>query len=173
MAHPSIPTQVAKDGMTPKREARQRPASAAPLPIAAVAAFMALAATTINVLPATALPRISWSFIMWAGILALAFWLVETVPIHLEWAGQAYSMSLSEVPLVLGLFFCPTSMLVAARVIGGGIALALSRNSRRTSSRSTLPCNPSKSALRSQSSPGCTAPRAAYPWTGRPWRWLR
>jgi diguanylate cyclase (GGDEF)-like protein len=113
--------------MTTKREARQRSASAAPLPIAAVAAFMALAAAAINVLPATSLPHIGWSFIMWASILAFAFWLVETAPIHLEWAGQAYSMSLSEVPLVLGLFFCPTSLLVAARVIGGGIALACSR----------------------------------------------
>jgi diguanylate cyclase (GGDEF)-like protein len=113
--------------MTGKREARQRAAGAAPLPIAAVAAFMALAAAALNVSPTAPLEHIGWSFIIWAGILALAFWLVETVPIHLEWAGQAYSMSLSEVPLVLGLFFCPTSLLVAARVIGGGIALACSR----------------------------------------------
>jgi diguanylate cyclase (GGDEF)-like protein len=113
--------------MTAKRDTRQRTASAAPLPIAAVAAFMAVAAAVINVAPITPLPHIGWSFIMWAGILALAFWLVEIVPIHLEWAGQAYSMSLSEVPLVLGFFFCPTSLLVGARVIGGGIALACSR----------------------------------------------
>jgi hypothetical protein len=93
--------------MTAKREARQRSAGAAPLPIAAVAAFMAIAAALINVLPTAPLAQISWSFVIWAGVLALAFWLVETVPIHLEWAGQAYSMSLSEVPLVLGLFFCP------------------------------------------------------------------
>jgi len=88
---------------------------------------MAFGAAAINALPSTPLPHIGWSYIVWAAVLALAFWLVETVPIHLEWAGQAYSMSLSEVPLVLGLFFCPTSLLVAARVIGGGIALALSR----------------------------------------------
>ncbi|HMC71334.1 MAG TPA: sensor domain-containing diguanylate cyclase, partial [Mycobacteriales bacterium] len=66
-------------------------------------------------------------FIVWAVVLSVAFCLVEVVPIHLEWAGQAYSMSLSEVPLVLGLFFCPTSLLVLARVLGSGIALACAR----------------------------------------------
>jgi diguanylate cyclase (GGDEF)-like protein len=113
--------------MTVDKESRQRSARAAPLPIAAVAAFMAVSAATINVAPLGEHPHIAWSTVLWAAILALAFWLVEIVPIHLEWAGQAYSMSLSEVPLVLGLFFCPTSLLVGARVLGGGVALACSR----------------------------------------------
>ena len=113
--------------MTAEREAGQRTARAAPLPIAAVATFMALTAAFINIAPIEPMPHIKWNFVLWAGILAVAFWLVEIVPIHLEWAGQAYSMSLSEVPLVLGLFFCPTSLLVVARVLGGGIALACSR----------------------------------------------
>jgi diguanylate cyclase (GGDEF)-like protein len=88
---------------------------------------MAMTAAAINIAPIEPLPHVSWTFVMWAAILAVAFWLVEIVPIHLEWAGQAYSMSLSEVPLVLGLFFCPTSLLVAARVLGGGVALVFSR----------------------------------------------
>ena len=113
--------------MTADRDNRPRSARAAPLPIAAVAAFMAITAVVINIAPISPMLRVRPSYLVWAGVLALAFWLVEIVPIHLEWAGQAYSMSLSEVPLVLGLFFCPSSLLVAARVIGGGVALAASR----------------------------------------------
>src|SRR4051812_42320285 len=113
--------------MTAERETRARSARAAPLPIAAVSGCMALLAATMTASPFTPHPPLRWTFLLWATVLALTFWLVEIVPIHLEWAGQAYSMSLSEVPLVLGLFFCPTSLLVASRVIGGGIALACSR----------------------------------------------
>jgi diguanylate cyclase (GGDEF)-like protein len=88
---------------------------------------MAMAAAAINVLPMNPFLHIRPNFIVWAAVLAIAFCLVEVVPIHLEWAGQAYSMSLSEVPLVLGLFFCPTSLLVLARVVGSGVALVCAR----------------------------------------------
>ena len=88
---------------------------------------MALAAAAINVLPMNPYLHPTSGFIVWAAVLAVAFCLVEVVPIHLEWAGQAYSMSLSEVPLVLGLFFCPTSFLVLARVLGSGVALVCAR----------------------------------------------
>src|SRR4051812_2671214 len=113
--------------MTAERETRARSARAAPLPIAAVSGCMALLAATMTASPFTPHPPLRWTFLLWATVLALTFWLVEIVPIHLEWAGQAYSMSLSETPLVLGLFFCPTPLFVLARVLGGGVALAASR----------------------------------------------
>ena len=59
--------------------------------------------------------------------LALAFYAVEITPLHLEWSGQAYSITLSEVPLVVGLLVWPSLAVVIARVIGGGAALLFHR----------------------------------------------
>jgi diguanylate cyclase (GGDEF)-like protein len=100
---------------------------AAHLPVAALAALMVIVAVGINAAPIPPGWHVTGTFIAWAAVLALAFWLVEVVPIHFEWAGQAYSSSLSEVPLVVGLFFCPSPLLALARVVGGGAALAMSR----------------------------------------------
>jgi diguanylate cyclase (GGDEF)-like protein len=46
---------------------------------------------------------------------------------HLEWSGQAYSLTLSELPLVVGLLAWPSPWLILARVVGGGAALLLHR----------------------------------------------
>src|SRR3954452_10258572 len=100
---------------------------AARTPVATLAGLMLAAAFFINVAPIPPGFHITRSYVAWAAVLAVAFWLVEVAPIHLEWAGQAYSSSLSEVPLVIGLFFCPSPLLVLARVVGGGLALAGSR----------------------------------------------
>jgi diguanylate cyclase (GGDEF)-like protein len=59
--------------------------------------------------------------------LAIAFYVVELVPLHLEWAGQAYSLSMSEVPLVVGLLCWPSTLLIFARVVGGAAALVVHR----------------------------------------------
>src|SRR4051794_32145728 len=60
-------------------------------------------------------------------VLFLAFCAAEGQPLHLEWAGQAYSLSLSEVPLVVGLLCFPSPLFVVARVFGSGVALAVHR----------------------------------------------
>jgi diguanylate cyclase (GGDEF)-like protein len=60
-------------------------------------------------------------------VLAIAFFAVEAMPLHLEWSGQAYSLTLSELPLVIGLLAWPSPWLVLARVFGGGMALLLHR----------------------------------------------
>ena len=62
-----------------------------------------------------------------AIVLAIAFYLVEVTPLHLEWSGQAYSVTLSEVPLVVGLLCWPSLAVVIARVVGGGAALIFHR----------------------------------------------
>src|SRR3954452_7151872 len=113
--------------MTAEQDTKARSARAAPLPIAVVSALMAVIAVVVNVVPPVARHPIGLSLVGWAVLLAMTFWLVEVVPIHLEWAGQAYSMSLSEVPVVLALIFCPSPIFVVARVLGGGLALAVSR----------------------------------------------
>jgi diguanylate cyclase (GGDEF)-like protein len=63
----------------------------------------------------------------WAVLLALAFCAVELMPLHVEWAGQAYSISLSEVPLVVGLLCFRSPWLILVRIAGSGVALAVHR----------------------------------------------
>src|SRR4051812_22145864 len=104
--------------MAAQAEAKARSGRAAPVPVTAGAALMALCAVLVNVAVIRPNTHLTAEIVGWAVLLALAFWFVEMVPLHLEWAGQAYSNSLSEVPLVMGLFFCPSWTLVVARVIG-------------------------------------------------------
>jgi hypothetical protein len=59
--------------------------------------------------------------------LAAAFFVADAYPLHLESRGQTYTMSLSELPLVLGLLFGRPELLVAARLLGGGLSLGLRR----------------------------------------------
>lgn len=58
-------------------------------------------------------------------LLLPAFFAAEVWAVHLHVRGrQAQSFTLSEVPLVVGLFACAPLPLLAARLIGGGAALA-------------------------------------------------
>ena len=61
----------------------------------------------------------------WA--LALLFGLAEVFVIHLQFRNDAHSFSLSEIPLVLGLFFSSPWELIAGQALGAGIALLLHR----------------------------------------------
>ena len=65
--------------------------------------------------------------VLWFVVFLVAFCLVEVVPLHLEWSGQAYSLSLSEVPLVVGLLCFASPLLVLARVLGSGAGLFVHR----------------------------------------------
>jgi diguanylate cyclase (GGDEF)-like protein len=60
-------------------------------------------------------------------LLALAFAWAEVVVLHLESGRNAFSVSLSELPLIVGLFTVPTAGLVLARVVGAGLVLLLVR----------------------------------------------
>ena len=60
-------------------------------------------------------------------VLAAAYFAVEAMPLHLEWSGQAYSLTLSELPLVVGLVAFASPWLILSRVVGGGAALLLHR----------------------------------------------
>lgn len=61
----------------------------------------------------------------WA--LALAFYLTEVYVVHIEFRRDAESFSLSEIPLVFGLFFAAPGTLLAAQVAGALLALAWKR----------------------------------------------
>ena len=60
-------------------------------------------------------------------LLAVGFCLAEIFVVHVEFRRDAHSVSLSEIPLVLGLFFAPPTALVLAQLVGAGVALTLHR----------------------------------------------
>ncbi|HYO61777.1 MAG TPA: histidine kinase dimerization/phospho-acceptor domain-containing protein, partial [Actinomycetota bacterium] len=64
--------------------------------------------------------------IPWWGIAGL-FFLAEVYVVHLQFRREAHSFSLSEIPLVLGLYFLAPPALVLAQLVGSGAALILHR----------------------------------------------
>src|SRR4051812_9182911 len=59
--------------------------------------------------------------------IAVSFAVAEFVVLHIERGKNAFSVSLSELPLIVGLFTVPVGGLVAARIVGGALALAFVR----------------------------------------------
>jgi diguanylate cyclase (GGDEF)-like protein len=60
-------------------------------------------------------------------MLAPAFAASEIFVIHYQLRRQQYSFTLSELPLVLGIFFASWPAIIVARLVGGGIALRYPR----------------------------------------------
>jgi len=60
-------------------------------------------------------------------LLAPMFAASEVFVIHLHFRRNAYSFALSEVPLVLGLYFASPTQLLASQMVGVGAALVLHR----------------------------------------------
>lgn len=87
-------------------------------------------ATGAALLVAIVLPRLgsqpASGTLPWLVLLGL-FYLAEFRVIHLQFRGEAQSYSMSEVPLVLGLFLVAPADLVAAAVLGSGAALLVHR----------------------------------------------
>ena len=87
-------------------------------------------ALTLFVWPVAGLdPTPSDIRIPWWALLAL-FAVSEVAVVHVFFAGEAHSFSLSEVPLVLGLFFADPVIVVAAYVGGATLALVVFRRQR-------------------------------------------
>ena len=74
--------------------------------------------------PVTAPFTIPW----W--LLAAAFFIAEANVIHLHIGRSAHSFSMSEIPLVAGLFLVTPAEFVLARLIGSGLALYFARQQR-------------------------------------------
>jgi len=62
-----------------------------------------------------------------AATLAVLFFLTELGQARIEVRSQAYSFSLSGIPLLLGLLYCPPHLLVAARVLAAVVAFTVQR----------------------------------------------
>ncbi|CAN5427174.1 EAL domain-containing protein [soil metagenome] len=79
---------------------------------------VALTATVIARLP---LPAARAAAPLW--LLVIAFAAAEMLVVHLHYGRASHSFSLSEIPLVVGLYFAAPLALVAMRVLGSGYAL--------------------------------------------------
>jgi diguanylate cyclase (GGDEF)-like protein len=66
---------------------------------------------------------------MW--LLAIGFYLAEAKVIHLHIGRSAHSFSMSELPLVAGLFLVTPPAFIAARLVGSAVALVVNRRQRR------------------------------------------
>ena len=64
----------------------------------------------------------------WA--LAIGFYLAECAVVHVHLRRETHTLSLSEVPLVLGLYAVSPLALVAAQLVGMGTALVFYRRQR-------------------------------------------
>lgn len=105
--------------------------SLARLPVAARVWLFSLALTALGLAILLAVvvglrvePAVT--FVPWWA-LAVAFYLAEVVVVHFQFRGQAHSFSLSEIPLVLGLFLLPPTEFIAATLVGSGLALVIAR----------------------------------------------
>jgi diguanylate cyclase (GGDEF)-like protein len=90
------------------------------------AATAAIWGHALQTLPAAHAGGVSLSW--WQ--LAVAFYLAEVFAVHLLFRKQAHTLSLTEVGLVLGLFFTSPLTLLVAQVVGAALALAVNRRQR-------------------------------------------
>lgn len=60
-------------------------------------------------------------------LLTVLFYLVEVRVVHLQFQREAHSFSLSELPLVLGMFLAAPQDVVLAHVLGSGVGLLIHR----------------------------------------------
>ncbi|HVF76083.1 MAG TPA: bifunctional diguanylate cyclase/phosphodiesterase [Acidimicrobiales bacterium] len=101
--------------------------AAAPWRRVAILAFAVLAATAaLTFGPVSSMGPFGALSVPWLALL-VAFAACEVFLIHIEHRREAVSLSLSTIPLVVGLYTVDPVALVAARVIGSGIALVVHR----------------------------------------------
>ncbi|HEX4898130.1 MAG TPA: EAL domain-containing protein [Candidatus Limnocylindrales bacterium] len=63
-------------------------------------------------------------------LLAALFYVTEARVVHLHLGRSAHSFSMSEIPVVYGIFFFTPGDFILARLIGAGLALVISRRQR-------------------------------------------
>jgi diguanylate cyclase (GGDEF)-like protein len=93
--------------------------------LAAVQFVLAGVLFVVSVLPAAPLPDAPLRLPVW--FLIAAFGLAEMGVVHIQLRRDAHTFSLSEFPLVLGLFFAAPWAVVVANLVGIGLELAFVR----------------------------------------------
>jgi diguanylate cyclase (GGDEF)-like protein len=95
--------------------------------LTAVLAAIALAIAAVELPagpPAQAPVALPW----W--VLAAVFYVTEAKVVHLHIGRSAHSFSMSEIPVVYGIFFFAPGQFIVARLIGAGLALVFNRRQR-------------------------------------------
>ncbi|MGH2656171.1 MAG: putative bifunctional diguanylate cyclase/phosphodiesterase [Actinomycetota bacterium] len=90
-------------------------------------AAIAVAAVLLYAAGVRRLPTLAEANWLPLPILAGLFYLAELAVVHFRFRRDAHSFSLSEVPLVLGLFFAAPWALVPAHLLGATVALTIHR----------------------------------------------
>ncbi|MBA3431393.1 MAG: EAL domain-containing protein [Actinobacteria bacterium] len=98
---------------------------AAPQGIWALTAALWAGAVTLFLTVVRDLPARSAPFRIPLIVMVILFYVVEAHAVHLRLGSDAHSFTLSEIPLVIGLFVLNPSDLMLARLIGGLAALAV------------------------------------------------
>jgi diguanylate cyclase (GGDEF)-like protein len=121
----SAPSPVSKPAPPERRRGlKPVPAFAAAVVALAAAIFVLGVRPLIPLQPDQAFPWLRFA------LFALAFAGTEMAVVHLHVRRSAQTFSLSEVPLVIGLFFLAPQLLVLARLVGAGSALFAYRRQR-------------------------------------------
>ncbi len=103
------------------------PAAARVIGLAAVTALASLVVTVVALAPLGPLLQIPGVGLL---SLAIAFAVAEALPVHLEHRREAVSITLSAVPLVIGLYALGPVALVVARLVGSAVTLLLVRRQK-------------------------------------------
>jgi diguanylate cyclase (GGDEF)-like protein len=62
--------------------------------------------------------------LVWPAVLVLGFWACERFAFYMRFGAEAYAFTLSEVPLILGLYFLPADQVLLVRLLGSVLAFA-------------------------------------------------
>ena len=132
MSGTATPRTDASDAALPEHEVPRRgmlPSRQTLAVLALVAGLVGIAAVLVVPLlsrgPFLPTPTLPW----W--VLALAFAAAETSVLHIQRGREARSVSMSELPLVLGLFFASPVALLVGRVVGGAVPSSSCAAARR------------------------------------------
>ena len=100
------------------------------LPVWGFSAFLGLLALGLWVLVVRDLEPLGTPYIVPWMVLALAHALAETTAVHVQWFRRdTHTFSLSEIPIVVGMFVLTPGALIAAVAVGSCIALITRRQS--------------------------------------------
>ena len=117
---------------TPSFSAAPRPARApgrrrAAIRVWLLTAIITAAGVGLYLVGVQGVPALPAPVVVPWWLFMLAFAGTEIAVVHLHFRRSTQTFSLSEVPLVIGLFFLPPPLLFLARLVGGGSALYLHR----------------------------------------------
>jgi diguanylate cyclase (GGDEF)-like protein len=67
----------------------------------------------------------------WLVGVTAAFFVTQRFAVHLRLGSEAFAFSMSEIPLVVGLYFLRPDLVIVCRVLGSGLALVTQRTAAR------------------------------------------